>query len=506
MLKENYYFSTFFWSTLQKVLAALFGFLSVPLLLKYYGANNYGILSLATACNGYMHLLDLGMNVGAVRYFTLWWSEGNKDKVNRVAKTNITFYAIISLINIILLISLALFGKNLFSTTPDQFIQLQKCLFIIAFFCFFSWGATTFQQLLIAAKKMAYTAQVQIVQTICKILLVACVFVFDLSITVYFFILTFIIAALVFPYAIRCLRLGLIDSFLPATHWNEFRVVLTFSLSIFALSLFQMTASQSRPIILGLFSGQGPSINAEYRIIEVIPLLIIMMSSTLSTMFLPKTTELIHKNNAEETENFVYKWTILTTIVTCCLCFPFMLGANEIICAYVGTEYSYLSIWLICWVTTTLIQMHCTPAYSLVMAKGKTKMLVYISASSCILSIVINAILAPKLGLGSAIIGYAIYVTINMSLYYIVYYSRVLGLQKRKVFSSFIQPTIIAMLSVLFVFLLPITDLWVFPATRLGFICLFAIKSTIWVILFFVMLFATKTIKYKGRKVITKFD
>ena len=80
-LKKNYYFSSFFWSTLQKILTAIVGFVSVPLLLKYYGSENYGILSLAMACNGYMHLLDLGMNVGAVRYFSLWWSQNNTEKI-----------------------------------------------------------------------------------------------------------------------------------------------------------------------------------------------------------------------------------------------------------------------------------------------------------------------------------------------------------------------------------------------------------------------------------------
>ena len=78
---NNYYVSSFFWSTSAKVLNAILGFISIPLLLGYYGKADYGILSIATACNAYMHVLDLGMNTGAVKFFSQWRAEG-KDKLN----------------------------------------------------------------------------------------------------------------------------------------------------------------------------------------------------------------------------------------------------------------------------------------------------------------------------------------------------------------------------------------------------------------------------------------
>ena len=119
-LKNNYYVSSFFWSTLSKILTAIVGFISVPLLLGCYGKAEYGILSIATACNGYMHLLDLGMNVGAVKFFSQWKAEGNIDKIYRVARTNITFYGIIAIINIMGLLLLAFFGRSCFSITDLQ--------------------------------------------------------------------------------------------------------------------------------------------------------------------------------------------------------------------------------------------------------------------------------------------------------------------------------------------------------------------------------------------------
>ena len=118
---NNYYLSSFFWSTQAKILNAILGFISIPLLLGYYGKADYGILSIATACNAYMHVLDLGMNTGAVKFFSQWRAEGKDRLINNVARTNYTFYILISAVNILGLLVLAWWGEGLFSITPGQF-------------------------------------------------------------------------------------------------------------------------------------------------------------------------------------------------------------------------------------------------------------------------------------------------------------------------------------------------------------------------------------------------
>lgn len=203
-MPNNYYISSLFWSTLSKVLNAIVGFITVPLLLGYYGKADYGLLSIATACNGYMHLLDLGMNTGAVKFYSQWKAEGNINKIYRVARTNITFYIIIAVINIIMLLTVAFYGENLFSVTHEQFLQIRACLCIIATFSIFSWVTTVFNQLLIADKQIKFTMQVQCIQTILKALLIAAVLVANLTLSTYFFYLTAIITLAFIPYFYKC--------------------------------------------------------------------------------------------------------------------------------------------------------------------------------------------------------------------------------------------------------------------------------------------------------------
>lgn len=497
-LLNNYYLSSFFWSTFQKIVTAIVGFVSVPLLLGYYGKADYGILGIATASNGYMHLLDLGMNVGAVKFFSQWRTEGRTELINRVARTNITFYIIISIINIVGLVALAAWGESVFSVSHDQFIQLRYCLLIIALFNVFSWSATTFNQLLVAHMQMAYTMRVQSVIALLKGLLVGMVFIFDLTLIHYFFYLTGIVAALVIPYAFKCKRHGIIKSLKPAFYWKDFKIVITFSLSIFALSLFQMTATQSRPIILSIFANNGAEAVAEFKIIEVIPLFIISIGGAFTSIFLPKTSSMVTEGNIQLITDFAYKWTKYTTIIVNILTIPFILCAKEVLSAYVGENYNYLSVWLIIWCVTVLLQMHTTPGNALVLAYGRTKLLVLSTAIFCIMSVVLNAFLCSILGVGAAIVSYFFYVVLVIGLYYSFYYKRLMSLSRWKMFTTFIVPTFFSFVIMFLVWNIPLgKNVLKIENSRLYYICIVFIKSLIWLLLYFVTLFLSKIVNVK---------
>lgn len=491
MLRSNYYVSSFFWSTIAKLLNAIVGFFTVPLLLGYFGKADYGLLSIAMACNGYMHLMDLGMNTGAVKYFSQWSAEGNKGKIFRVARTNISFYIIISIINIIGLIALAIWGENLFSVSHEQFLQLRECFYILALFSTISWVTTTFNQLLVADKQMAFTMQIQSLVTVLRLGLIGITIWGTLSLSEYFFWLTLMVAIVIVPYMYKCKKCSLIDSFKPALFWSEFRVVLFFSLSLFALSLFQVTASQSRPIILGIFCDNGADAVADFRIVEVIPSFIIMLSGSFMSIFLPKTSEMLVRNDKEEIIAFVKKWTTFTTIIVCVLCFPFILSNKEIISAYVGSSYSYLGKWMALWCAFLIIQLHSTPAFSLVLANGKTKALVWFTCVACVVSMIVNASLSKVIPVGSAVIGYSTYMVILIFVYYLYFYKKYLNLNRWLLIKAFLMPIIPAVIAAIVPLVVKL-DISIFDSfstsERLKYILLFSINAVLWLVIYTILL------------------
>lgn len=500
-MTSNYYISSFFWTTVAKILNAALNFFSIPILMCLWGQANYGIFTLAIACNSYLSLIDLGLNTGAVRYFSIWISDNNIGTLHRVANSNTIFYAIISIINVICLLTIASFGKYWFNITYNQFLILKSCLIIQALFALPSWITTSFNQLLIANQQTAFTQKVNCGLTLLKVLLIFLTVHLKIELEKYFFFYTAIIALTVIPFFIESIKKNLYGTFHLHFYWHEFKPVLHYSIALFALSIFQMTATQSRPIILGIFSCSAADTLAEFKIIEVVPLFILTIGGSITSILLPKSSKLITENNVKGIERFAYKGTQLTSILACCLCFPFIIGSKEVLSAYVGVNYNYLSIWLVLWCITILFQIHTTPGGSLILAKGKTKVLVYTTATACVISIVINALSTPLLGVGSAVIGYLIYVIIVIGAYYIAYYKTLLNLSRRKMMLSFLKPTFLAGISfAITIITFNVVFINIDSSIRWQLIMLFIIKSIFWLIIYIALITFTKMIKFNNWK------
>jgi len=450
----RYATKSFAWGVTAKVVDAVVKFASIPLLLAYLGRANFGLITLAVAANAYMQLLNMGINTGAVKFFSQWIHTKEFGKLDQVARTTATVYVLVGIVNALVLLALAKFGLSLFKVTPEQIPTLQNLFFILSAFSIVNWISMVYNQLLIADERMAFTQQVLSLRTVITFLAIFVTIRFHLSIEWYFILFSSssIISFVLFFY--ECKKNHLVTSLLPANYWNEFSVVFKYSLAIFLMGIFQFTATQSRPLVLGMFSNSGVAILSDYRIIEVFPIFIISIGGMITSILLPKTSKAVQAGNKQQIERMAYEGTKFTSILIACLCIPVILVSHTLLLAYVGVEYTHLTKWLIAWVAVIMLYLHNTPIASLVLATGKTKVLVYSSAISCIVSMVINALLCPTMGVGSAVIGYAVYIFIQMSFYYFYFNNKILGLHSWRIFKAFVIPTALGSLWATFVYLL----------------------------------------------------
>src|SRR5680860_90360 len=100
-------FSGSAWGIFAKILDAGAKFITIPLLVGYYGKVDYGLIALAFSLNGYLRLMDLGMNIGSVRFFSMWVAKEEWVKIKKVSRSSIVFYGTIGLINSIIFILMA---------------------------------------------------------------------------------------------------------------------------------------------------------------------------------------------------------------------------------------------------------------------------------------------------------------------------------------------------------------------------------------------------------------
>jgi len=485
----RYFAGSFSWLVIARVFDAFVKFLSIPLLIAHFGSDIYGILVLSLAVNAYMGLLDLGINTGAIKYFSQWIAEKKYALVQSVVRTSITFFTFVGLLNAAIMIMLAAFGSRLFNIEESQVWLLQKMFVALSVYSVIAWPTSIFNQILVADEKMQFIQYITIAKSILNLLLVFLTIKYDLQIVAYLSWYLVVNTILIIPYIVKARQRNLIRSILPGTDWKNFKPVFLYSVAIFAMGIFQFTATQSRPLILGAFNTDGPSILAEYRIIEVFPMFIISIGGMVLTILLPITSKLVQENNRDKILEVAYKGTSYTSILVSMLCFPIIINSKDILTLYVGENYSFLSSWLDLWIFTIIIYLHNSPVSSLVLATGKTKMLVYSAAIACVISLIINAILCKWFGVGSAVTGYFVYILIQMSFYYFYFNNKVLHLDSWKVFRAFALATALAVIAC--------APLYFIEFVGASPMLAIVLKSTIWTSVYLMILVLSRTLDLK---------
>jgi len=443
----KYVAKSFIWGAFSQIINAIIQFISVPLLLSNFGQIDFGLIVLATSINAYMQLLDMGVSTGAIKYFSEWIGAKDYKRIDSVARTSISFYGIVGLLNALILIVIACFGLSMFSLDQSQIPVMRTMFFILAFFSVINWSSSVFNQLLIANEQLYLVQQINIIRNLLGFGVVGITLILNWSITSYFFSYTLVNTLVLIPFYLQSKKNKLIISFIPASDWKNFGIIFKYSMAIIAMGLFQMSAVKLRPIVLSIFSTEGIQIVTDFRILETITLFVISIGGIFTSIFMPKTSKLLLENEKDKIDKFLYNATLYTSIVVVSLCIPFILNSKEVLMLYVGKEYINLSNWLSLWMLFIIIGLHNSPVASMVLSTGKTKMLVYSSAIACIISLIINAIFTSQIGVGAAVFGYIVYIAIQMSFYYLYFNNKVLGLKSMKVFKSFIEPTFFGFLS-----------------------------------------------------------
>jgi O-antigen/teichoic acid export membrane protein len=99
-----------FWLALKSPLQVVIAFWSVPLIQQAIGAEANGAYVFAWGFAFLQFLLEFGMSPALQREVTLAWTRGDRDRVNRLIAAGLTFYTVMSLVQVAILLAIAAFG------------------------------------------------------------------------------------------------------------------------------------------------------------------------------------------------------------------------------------------------------------------------------------------------------------------------------------------------------------------------------------------------------------
>src|SRR5690606_20904984 len=233
-------------------------------------------------------------------------------------------------------------------------------------------------QLLSAKDELGYVNRVTVISSILNFVVALLAIALEWPLTLYFFF--YILSTLVpIPFNVRRLKvypLTISQLLLPKWDGKAFKEIIGYSLAIFVMGLFQLTANELRPILLAKFAS-GIDVLTDYRVIQTIAMLIISFGGIFLQVLLPSASKIYAENNLPKMEKMVVEATKYISVFLCLIVFLLILNASDLLRVYMGEDYQALAIWLIVWLLTVLLSRHNTPVASLVLSSGKPRFLIY---------------------------------------------------------------------------------------------------------------------------------
>ena len=247
---------------------------------------------------------------------------------------------------------------------------------------------------------------------------------------------------LILPFMVRKIkRLCPYISFIPSFDTKIFKEVLPYSLNIFSFGLFQFSIVNLRPIFLGIQS--TPDSITDYRILDGIVRIVMMLGGAFMGVFLPSASKVVATHNQNAQNQIAYQGTKFISIAICFCCFGMMSVSTEMLTAYVGRDYLYLTIWLDIWLLATL-GTHNQAISSLILAGSDIRAITYSTIVASIIGLLLTWFLIPLYDVGATVLGYFVYCMIQILFYYLYYWPRVMKIDSVRVFFSSFLPYVLA--------------------------------------------------------------
>lgn len=428
------------WSTLTNIVNAIYGFISVPILINYFGKAEYGLIGLAMSVNVYMNLMDMGFNSTNVRFFSNWLAQKNYDRLLKGFQTSLSFYGIIGIINVVVLLIIAFFSESIFNVTPQQDAILKNLFYILALSAFCQWFSSCFDQLIKATENVAWIQKRTLFTKVLMVIVLFATIWMHLSIELYYF-LTCMAALSIVPMSIsKIKRETPFINFKPKWDKLAFKEMLPYCLNIFSFSLFQFSFYNLRPVFLGI-QGTIESV-ADYRILNGIIGAVTMLGGAFMGILLPSTSKVVANHDKKAYYRMAYDGTKYISILICFCCFGMMSVGSEVLTLYVGDSYLYLIPWLNLWLLCTL-GTHNQAISSLILAGSDIRAISYNSVIASIIGLISAWFLIPYYQIGGVCIAFAIYMIIQLAFYYIYYWPRKMKIDSLKIFKKSFIPFVV---------------------------------------------------------------
>lgn len=373
------------------------GLVYTPYMLRMLGQSEYGLYSLAASIIAYLTVLDLGFGNAIVRYTAKFIAEGKQREQEEMFGMFFIIYIGIGVIAMIAGSLLSLNVENLFSRTmtEGEVGRTRIMLWLMTFNLAFTFPMSIWGSIMTAYERFVFQRIVSIVRSVLNpivmVLLLAVGYkaVAMVVVTTVFNVLTLLINMWYCK-----TRLSIKIRFVQFK-WGFLKEVSIYSFWIFLNVIMDRIYWSTGQFVLGIYKGSVAI--AIYAVAIQLQGMFMMFSTAISSVFLPKVTAMVAKeDNEKEISSLFVRTGRLQYMIMSFVLSAFIVFGRQFIRLWAGENYIdayYISLMFFVPLTIPLVQ---NLGIVILQARNQMKFrsVLYIIIALC--SLGLSIIIAPK--------------------------------------------------------------------------------------------------------------
>lgn len=387
------------------ILNMLVGLLYTPYMLRMMGQSEYGLYSLVASVISYLTVLDLGMGNAIIRYTAKYRAEGKTTEQYEMFGMFLVLYIVIGIIAFGAGLGLYFNVDTLFGATMTV-EELDKARIMMLFLIFnlaVTFPMSIFGSIITAYERFVFPKVVNIIRVVLNTAIMICLLemgykaIAMVVLQTVFNILTLVINYIYCKYKLQ------IKIFIRKFNWSFLKEVAIYSFWIFLNVIMNKIYWNTGQFVLGAFVGTAAV--AVFAIAIQLQHIYMNFSTAISTVFLPKVTGMVTKNdNRKEISDLFVKTGRIQYIVMSFILSGFIVFGRDFINLWAGEGYKDVYIITLMFFVTLLIPLIQNLGITILQARNQMKFRSLLYIGIAVVSLVFQIILSKKYGgIGCAI-------------------------------------------------------------------------------------------------------
>lgn len=387
-------------SYLNVLISIIYGFVSVPILLKALGKSEYGVYSTIASLIGYMSIMDFGIHNVLVRYLTKYRVQKDRKAYENLLAVSLVIYSAIS--GILFVIGYYMY-QNLGSAFGNSFsVQeleiARKIFWIVLLDLILSLPGAIFQCVINAEEHFIFGRSVLGIKQIAKLVLVIAVAElggksFALVCTVFALNISVIICQALYAWTRLHMRIHLYE-----WKWKYIYSLFVYTFFVFIASVADQILWKLDSVILGM--KVSAEVVAVYAVAMNLVTIYKKFSGAVSGIFLPRATAMSITDSSEEASvRLMTKVGVIQFLILSLALIGFGIVGQEFLLVWLGDGYEEVYVIFLILAFSLMIPSCQSIGINILEARNKHKFRAVVCCILAVVNGVFTYLVVPKYGM-----------------------------------------------------------------------------------------------------------